>query len=44
MTLTEYKEDVDAQYTKFILQEIKEDFKSDLEDERENFTDYSGLC
>ena len=40
-TLTEYKEDVDAQYTKFILQEIKEDFKSDLEDERENFVDYS---
>jgi hypothetical protein len=40
-TLTEYKEDVDAHYTKFILQEIKEDFKSDLEDERENFIDYS---
>ncbi|MCX5818571.1 MAG: ATP-binding protein [Deltaproteobacteria bacterium] len=40
-TLTEYKENADEHYTKFILQEIREDFKSDLEDEREQFTDYS---
>jgi hypothetical protein len=40
-SLTEYKETADAHYTKFILQEIREDFKSDLEDEREQFTDYS---
>jgi len=40
-TLTEYREKVDTYYTKFILEEIREDFKSDLEDVRGDFIDYS---
>lgn len=39
--LFEYPGKREEHYTKFILHEIREDFKTDLEDEREGFIDYS---
>ena len=39
--IDKHPENKSEHYTKFILHEIREDFKTDLEEKREEFTDYS---